>query len=167
MSIQNFHAVERVVDVRPEYALPLGARSRSRSRRAAATPDVLNPAYIRDVLSNPDAYRPEIVEWVRADAVTRGEKVTHAFNPDEAVYIVGVSRGLSPELPPKMAERMRERERHERNRARPRKAITEAVRADIIDRAAKGQSNRYIAEKVGVSKSSVNTVLNMARMSVH
>ncbi|HGW5385993.1 TPA: hypothetical protein ACNH1J_003888 [Enterobacter hormaechei] len=56
MSIQNFHAVERVVDVRPEYALPLGARSRS--RRAAATPDVLNPAYIRDVLSNPDAYRP-------------------------------------------------------------------------------------------------------------
>ncbi|WP_237718882.1 hypothetical protein [Cronobacter sakazakii] len=178
MSIQNFHAVERVVDVRPEYALPLGARSRSRSRRAAAIPDVLNPAYIRDVLSNPDAYRPEIVEWVRADAVTRGEKVTHAFNPDEAVYIVarsatsdtrtsGVSRGLSPELPPKMAERMRERERHERNRARPRKAITEAVRADIIDRAAKGQSNRYIAEKVGVSKSSVNTVLNMARMSVH
>ncbi|MEQ5408753.1 hypothetical protein ABN277_04755 [Enterobacter hormaechei] len=110
--------------------------------------------------------------------MTRGEKVTHAFNPDEAVYIVarsatsdirtsGVSRGLSPELPPKMAERMRERERHERNRARPRKAITEAVRADIIDRAAKGQSNRYIAEKVGVSKSSVNTVLNMARMSVH
>ncbi|EPU3699077.1 hypothetical protein [Escherichia coli] len=106
------------------------------------------------------------------------ERVQHVFNPDEAVYIVarsatsgtrtsGVSRGLSLVLPPKMAERMRERERHEKNRARPRKVITEAIRADIIDRSAKGQKNRYIASKVGVSETSVRKVLNMARMSAH
>ncbi|HAW0309169.1 TPA: hypothetical protein JLJ07_001385, partial [Escherichia coli] len=113
MSTCNFHAVERVADVRPDFALPLG----------------------------------------RCDHIYP-ERVQHVFNPDEAVYIVarsatsgtrtsGVSRGLSLVLPPKMAERMRERERHEKNRARPRKVITEAIRADIIDRSAKGQKNSY------------------------
>lgn len=137
MSTCNFHAVERVADVRPDFALPLG----------------------------------------RCDHVYP-ERVPHVFNPDEAVYIVarsatsgtrtsGVSRGLSPVLPPKMAERMRERERHEKNQARPRKVITEAIRADIIVRSAKGQKNRYIASKVGVSETSVRKVLNMARMSAH
>ncbi|HGA2242512.1 TPA: hypothetical protein ACIRVD_004204 [Enterobacter roggenkampii] len=137
MSTCNFHAVGRVADVRPDFALPLG----------------------------------------RYDHVYP-ERVQHAFNPDEAVYIVarsatsdtrtsGVSRGLSPELPPKMAERLRERERHEKNRARPRKVITEAIRAEIIDRSAKGQKNSYIASKVGVSETSVRKVVNMAHMSAH
>ncbi|HBA2797224.1 TPA: hypothetical protein J6M81_001804 [Escherichia coli] len=137
MSTCNFHAVERVADVRPDFALPLG----------------------------------------RYDHVYP-ERVQHAFNPDEEVYIVarsamsdtrtsGVSRGLSPELPPKMAERLRERERHEKNRARPRKVITETIRAEIIDRSAKGQKNSYIASKVGVSETSVRKVVNMAHMSAH
>jgi DNA-binding NarL/FixJ family response regulator len=137
MSTCNSHAVERVADVRPDFALPLG----------------------------------------RYDHVYP-ERVQRAFNPDEAVYIVarsatsdtrtsGVSRGLSPELPPKMAERLRERERHEKNRARPRKVITETIRAEIIDRSAKGQKNSYIASKVGVSETSVRKVVNMAHMSAH
>ncbi|CZZ11971.1 TPA: hypothetical protein QHU28_000615 [Enterobacter hormaechei subsp. steigerwaltii] len=172
-------------DQRRRVGLPPKADVQAELRRVAAAlpavmppmrpePDVLNPAYVRDVLSNPDDYHPDVVWRVRTEAAARGDKITHVDNPDIVTYIIarsatsdtptaGVCRGLPPpDLPPKVAARVREQKQVRRERASKklgqRKPVSAETKQAIRERLLKGQTQRYVAARLGVAQSTVCAV---------
>lgn len=196
MSIQNFHAVERVVDVRPDYALPLGAERRK------AEPVSISLQYAQEVLKHPKSYRPEVVaacEEVDRDAARQYVAAAGYVDPFpwrayevllapdsypannvkaarrladmlagnvpaaeqlEVLLRIAKSKGYKPKAGAGDAREafLRAKEKRESAARKAKAELTEAVKDEVRERLLKGQTQRYIMDKLGVAKGTVQRI---------
>lgn len=197
MTTAKYHAVARVADARPVYALPLNAERRE------AEPVTVSLQYAQEVLNAPEHYHPTVV--AACEEVSRKAALQYKapaqyidpfpwrayeilLNPEahpannvraaqrladrlagevplveqlDVLLRVAKSKGYAPKGSMKDAREafLRAREKREREVRRAKAAGLDAdVQEDIRVRLLKGQTVRYIVEKVGVGQGTVQRI---------
>ncbi|ELH8509756.1 hypothetical protein Q8309_001380 [Salmonella enterica] len=196
MTTDKYHAVERVDDARPVYALPLNAERRE------AAPVTVSLQYAQEVLSAPEHYHPAVVaacEEVSREAALQYKAPAQYIDPMPwRAYEILLNPDVHPDNNVRAAQRLADRlagdvplteqlavllriakskgykpkaglgdareaflrakEKKERAARKARAELTETVKDDIRTRLLKGQTTRYIADKVGTTMRTVQRI---------
>lgn len=196
MTTEEYHAVERVADVRPEFALPLNSE-----RREAELVNI-SFGYAQEVMSAPEQYHPALVaacEEVDRDAARQYVAAAGYVDPFpwrayeillapdchpannvkaaqrladmlagnvpsveqlEVLLRVAKSKGYKPKAGAGDAREafLRAKEKRESAARKAKAELTEAVKDEVRERLLKGQTQRYIMDKVGVAKGTVQRI---------
>lgn len=148
----HYHAVEAVADVKPDYALPLGAKHPVVTAHAP-----LSDMHKADVLANPDSYNAAVLAEAKGEAPCTPYRII-ARSATSGRDTMNVCRGIEPDVSARMAEAKKERLART-NKRKGRGAISADVQQEIVQRHKVGQSTRWIADVCRVSVGTVSNVL--------
>lgn len=167
MTTDKYHAVERVADVRPDYALPLNAPHRKTKRKTVSGYVDPFPHRAYEILLAPEQYPDSSVKAAQRLADLMAGDVPLVDQLDVLLRIAK-SKGYKPKagLGDVREAFLRAKEKKERAARKAKTELTEAVKDDIRTRLLKGQTTRYIADKVGINIRTVQRLKKLCETAV-